>query len=236
LRDRRAKPAQLNQPRQRTTEKIMTTAILAPLAAADPFAADRTVARAARSGGLRPADLESFRPMLTKHARRWLRNAADVEDVVQDTLTAAMETDGFAGRSTISTWLHGILKHKIVDVYRQQARMPVLAVLPDGDEPDEIDALFSPDGSWRVAPAPWPTPDAALESRQLLAVVEGCLDQLPKATARAFLMREMMGLEVREICEVLGVSTNHCYVMLFRARMRLRAMLERRWLGSQAVR
>jgi RNA polymerase sigma-70 factor, ECF subfamily len=227
---------QLNQSRQLITEKIMTTATLQPFAPAKPLLAHRNGQRAAPNVSLRPADLESFRPVLTKYARRWLRNAADVEDVVQDTLMAAMETDGFAGRSAASTWLHGILKHKIVDVYRHQARMPLLAVMPDSDGSDELDALFNADGSWRVAPAPWPAPDAALESRQLLKVLDGCLDQLPKATARAFMMREMMGLDVREICEVLGVSANHCYVMLFRARMRLRTLLERHWLGSEAAR
>lgn len=214
----------------------MTTAILQPLAAAHRVPVSEANRRAAPHGGLRPADLESFRSALTKYARRCLRNAADVEDAVQDTLTAAMETEGFAGRSAVSTWLHGILKHKIVDVYRHQARMPLLDSTPDRDGPDEIDALFKPDGTWRDAPAAWPAPEAALESRQLLVVLDSCLDQLPKATARALLMREIMGLEVREICEVLGVSANHCYVMLFRARMRLRVLLERHWLGSEAAR
>jgi RNA polymerase sigma-70 factor (ECF subfamily) len=217
------------------SEKTMTTAILQPLTALHRFRAGGTDRRTAASRVLRPSDLEAFRPALTSYARRCLCNAADVEDVVQDTLAAAMETDGFSGRSAASTWLHGILKHKIVDVYRRQARMPLLAATPEGQGPDETDALFNPDGSWRVAPAPWPSPEAALERRQFLAVLDGCLDQLPRATARAFLMREMMGLEVAEICEVLGVSANHCGVMLFRARMRLRVLLERHWLGGAAA-
>jgi RNA polymerase sigma-70 factor (ECF subfamily) len=236
LRDRRATRALPNGERSRITERIMTPALLQPSAAAHRAAGNGTGQRTAACHGLRWADLESFRSVLTKYARRCLRNGADVEDVVQDTLTAAMETDTFGGRSAAGTWLHGILKHKIVDVFRRQARMPLLEVMPDGDGPDVIDVLFKADGSWRAAPAPWPAPDAALESRQLRAVLDGCLNQLPKATARAFLMRELMGLEVREICEVLGVSANHCYVMLFRARMRLRVLLERHGLGGAAAR
>lgn len=234
-------PARLNAgPQGVTREKNMTitaAATLQPLAAMTAsFAASDNDERAVQRHALRLADLESFRSALTHYARRWLRNAADVEDVVQDTLTAAMESHGFAGRSSAATWLHGILKHKIVDMYRRQARMPLLDTAPDSDEADDgIDALFRPDGSWRTAPKYWPAPEAALESRELSAIVNISIGQLPKATARAFLMRELMGMEVAEICEVLGVTANHCYVMLFRARMRLRVLIERHWLGSEAV-
>lgn len=192
----------------------------------DPRADSDAASAASPTEAVRPAVLESYRPMLTNYARRWLHNMADIEDAVQDTLAAALTSNRFAGRSSAATWLHGILKHKIVDIYRRQARMPLLAPASDGDASD-TDALFTPEGSWRESPVPWPSPEAVLESRQLHAVIEDCLDRLPTTTARAFKMREMMGMHVSEICDVLGVSPNHCYVMLFRARMRLRAMLEK---------
>ena len=94
-----------------------------------------------------PTELEHYRAVLTKYARRWLRNVADAEDAVQDTLTAALaSTTGFSGRSSASTWLHGILKHKIVDTYRHQAREPVCDIPPDDELQDETNALFTPDG------------------------------------------------------------------------------------------
>ena len=40
------------------------------------------------------------------------------------------------------------------------------------------------------------------------------------------MMREVLGLEVREIAEQLGISTNNCHVVLHRARAKLRAALE----------
>ena len=190
--------------------------------------ADRDAASTpSTSEALRPAVLESYRPMLTNYARRWLHNTADIEDAVQETLAAALTSNRFAGRSSPATWLHGILKHKIVDTYRRQARTPLLAPAPDGDASDDSDALFTSEGRWRESPVPWPSPEAVLESRQLQAVIEDCLDSLPTTTARAFKMREMMGMHVTDICDVLGVSPNHCYVLLFRARMRLRALLEK---------
>jgi RNA polymerase sigma-70 factor (ECF subfamily) len=42
-------------------------------------------------------------------------------------------------------------------------------------------------------------------------------------------MRELMGLETEEICKELRISTSNCWVMLHRARLSLRACLERTW-------
>ncbi len=183
---------------------------------------------------VRPTELERYRVVLSKYARRWLRNAADAEDAVQDTLTAALaSTTGFSGRSSASTWLHGILKHKIVDTYRRQSREPLCETAPDDELQDETHAMFTADGHWRHAPKPWGDPEAALDRREFYQVLEGCLACLPPNCAHAFKMREMMGLEVSEICDVLGITADNCHVMLHRARMKLRLLLEQRWFAAQ---
>jgi RNA polymerase sigma-70 factor (ECF subfamily) len=181
---------------------------------------------------LRPLDLERYRRPLTLYARRALRNAADADDAVQETLAAALQApQSFAGRSSPQTWLHGILKHKIIDIFRLRAR-EALSEMPDDDElADESDTLFSADGHWQAAPASWGNPEAALANRELLAVLDGCIACLPKEAARVFTMREVMGLEVSEICDVLGISADNCYVILHRARMKLRTLLEQRWFA-----
>jgi RNA polymerase sigma-70 factor, ECF subfamily len=186
------------------------------------------------SAGMHATDLERYRSVLTKYARRCLRNVADAEDAVQDTFTAALVSTAFAGLSSPSTWLHGILKHKIIDIYRRQAREPVFAAPPEDELQDETDALFTPDGHWRDAPTHWGDPEAALARREFLDVLEGCLACLPANCARAFQMRELMDMEVGEICDVLGISTDNCYVMLHRARLRLRTLLEQRWFAVQS--
>lgn len=181
-------------------------------------------------------DLESYRRPLMSYARRALRNAADAEDVVQDTLTAALKApESFAGRSSAKTWLHGILKHKIVDIYRRQAREPVHEPQAEQAQGDEVDALFTPDGHWRDAPATWGDPEATLGRREFYDVLEACLACLPTNCARAFTMREMMDLEVGEICKVLNISPGNCHVLLHRARMKLRTLLEQRWFGMHAA-
>jgi RNA polymerase sigma-70 factor (ECF subfamily) len=75
-----------------------------------------------------PRDLAKHRPQLLKFAMRELRNAAQAEDVVQETLLAGLQSAGsFRGGASLSTWLTGILTHTIVDHYRRGRREISLA-------------------------------------------------------------------------------------------------------------
>jgi DNA-directed RNA polymerase specialized sigma24 family protein len=74
----------------------------------------------ARHGHPDLADLDQHRGYLLRVARLQLRDEALAEDVVQETLLAALSGSGFSGRSSLRTWLTGILKHKIVDAIRRK--------------------------------------------------------------------------------------------------------------------
>jgi RNA polymerase sigma-70 factor (TIGR02943 family) len=225
---------------QMATEEVIVHTLAAPVIDIEPWAGSQalatcsdTVASRARS---RPADFASHRPALKRYAMRALRNPADAEDVVQETLAAALASpDGFGGRSSTLTWLIGILKHKILDTYRRQSREAPLPETLDGDALDDGDALFTPAGHWREAPANWGNPEVALAQRDFLQVLETCIASLPERMARAFTMREVLELEVGEICDALDISPNHCFVMLHRARMKLRLLLEQHWFGPQST-
>lgn len=193
---------------------------------------------AERAAAPRPAqavDVLAHRPALMRYAQRALRNAADAEDAVQATLLAALSApQNFAGRSAPKTWLHGILKHKIMDIFRRQAREPLLEERPERELQDEVDAQFDANGHWREAPAGWGNPQETVAQREFLEVLDACIACLPRTAARAFTMRETMDLEVDEICTILGITPNNCCVMLHRARMKLRGLLEERWFGAAA--
>ena len=181
-----------------------------------------------------PADfrtqVESLRPYLLRYATLQLRDTAAAEDAVQDALLAAITGEAnFAGRSNLRTWLTGILKHKIVDTIRRQSRdHPVAESGGDADEA-EFDGLFDQRGHWQDAPDAWQQPEGSLQQKQFLAALEACLRDLPERTARAFMMREHLGLETSEICKELGITATHCWVMLHRARMALRLCLDMNW-------
>ena len=104
-------------------------------------------------------EIEHHRPYLLRYATLQLRDGAAAEDAVQDTLIAALEGMArFEGNSSVKTWLTGILKHKIIDHHRRQAREAPLASDEDASEAEAIDALFKPDGHWSQPPSTWEDP------------------------------------------------------------------------------
>jgi len=172
--------------------------------------------------------LESQRGNLLRFARLQLRNETWAEDAVSETLLAALERpQSFAGRSQLSTWLVGILKHKIVDQLRRRSREePLLWEL----EPDREEVIeFTADGHFAHPPADWGDPEASLREGQFLKVMEACVSELPAQMGRVFLMREWLELESDEICKELAITATNLWVLLHRARLRLRACLEIKW-------
>ena len=185
-------------------------------------------------------DLNQHRGYLLRVARLQLRDEALAEDVVQETLLAALSGSGFSGRSSLRTWLTGILKHKIVDAIRRKRREPAAASTFGNVESalaiEDFDALFGRWSGWDEPPADWGDPEEALGRRQFFDVLDFCLEKLPPNTARVFMMREVMELETDEICKELAITANNLWVMLYRARMALRLCLEQNWFAGKSSR
>jgi RNA polymerase sigma-70 factor, ECF subfamily len=175
----------------------------------------------------------AHRGYLLRVAMLQLRDNDLAEDVVQDTLLAAVEgAAGFSGRSSVKTWLTGILKHKIVDAIRRKAREPAFATFGEECQLDDLDALFDDSGHWETPPAQWGDPEAQLSRQQFFDIVQFCLDKLPPNTARVFMMREVMELTSDEICKELTITSTNLWVILYRARVALRLCLEQNWFAQ----
>jgi RNA polymerase sigma-70 factor (TIGR02943 family) len=172
--------------------------------------------------------LDELRPLLLKYAQMQLRNAAWAEDAVSETILAALEKpQSFAGRSQLKTWLIGILKHKLIDQIRRNSRE--LSTTTAEDRADLDDELFLPNGHWREAPQDWGDPEHCLQQLDFMRVLEACVEHLPGQQGRLFMMREWLELDTAEICKELAISSTNCWVMLHRARLRLRECLQLNW-------
>ncbi len=79
-----------------------------------------------------------------------VRDDVVAEDVVQETLLAALQARGrFEGQSSERTWLVGILKHKIIDHFRKASREQAR---PEGDDIErEVNELFDEKGIGRIS-------------------------------------------------------------------------------------
>ena len=174
------------------------------------------------------------RPHLVRYAMLQVREKDVAEDLVQETLLAALNSIGsFAGNSSPRTWLIGILRHKISDHFRKAGREVAIDAADGEGGAEEIEAYFRADGHYVEMPKDWGDPEKILSEKRFFEALERCVRGLPEATAQAFLMRDLMGCETVEICKELSISSTNCWVLLHRARMRLRACLEKDWYGGE---
>ena len=165
-----------------------------------------------------------FRPQLVRFARARLLNPAHAEDAVQEAMLAAIENiESFSGGSSLSSWLTGILKHKIVDCVRRSTRDQWQQLDNDGVPLNDDDRVQSGSASESVGP------EQSLARRQLWKALLICMQDLPERTADTYVLREFVGMNTAEACRTLAISESNCAVMLFRARARIRQNLDPDW-------
>lgn len=171
---------------------------------------------------------------LYRYAIFRVRDAMVAEDLLQETLLAALkEYSSFRGASSEKTWLVGILRHKILDRFREMSRTQALHITED-----PIDKVtFEEDGHWKsgAAPLAWqPDPYELVERKEFWEVLSQALSSLPARTATAFILREIDRLGTDEICDALNVTPENLTVMLHRARIALRGFLQVNWFATPA--
>lgn len=163
-----------------------------------------------------------------------VRNETVSEDLVQDTLLAAMQSRSeFRERSTERTWLCGILKHKIIDHFRRSCREIEIGEEEEISDGENMFQTSGPGkGHWTAAskPVAWSAdPEALLESSEFRMVLTTCIGKLPDRVASVFTLREVDGYETDEICEFLEITPGNLWVMLHRARLHLRRCIDFNW-------
>jgi len=183
--------------------------------------------------------LDEHGDYLFRYALIRLRDPSHAEDAVQETLLAALKGyESFTGRSSERTWLVGILKHKLIDFFRKSSRE--VTSLDDDASAISGDEYFRDSGEWiehwkpELAPVEWKrTPEASLQESEFWEVFDDCIRPLPDRAAQVFTLREIDGMTTDEICEALGISTSNLWVLLHRARLKLRRCIEVNWFRRE---
>ena len=184
--------------------------------------------------------VELYGDYLFKYALMRLRDPAKAEDAVQETFLAALKGGKtFEGRSGEKSWLVGILKNKVCDHYRKASRETSFTDLEfySDEESDRFisEGMFKAGWIHELGPQEWSSPGASLDSEVFWKTFYDCSTKLPKNVAAVFNLREVDGVESKEICALLNISENNLWVMLHRARMALRRCLETNWFAKQKV-
>jgi RNA polymerase sigma-70 factor (ECF subfamily) len=174
--------------------------------------------------------LVEYHESLFKYALARLRDADLAEESIQETFLAALQSQkGFQGLASEKTWLISILKRKIYDHFRRIGRdkqikmsFPMERLRNDVFDSGRIPAVRS--RIW------FSDPSMVYEQKEFLKIIKHALSELPDRTAQAFILREVVELSSREICEFMHISIYNLYVMVHRARKHLRDDLQLKWL------
>jgi len=169
---------------------------------------------------------------LFRFAVQRLRNEDDAEDVVQETFLTAWRTrKNFRGDLSERNWLYMILKSRIIDsVRKRQTRQKTFTDVEDVGED-----TFREDGHWapEYRAQQWP-PEAMdhIERLEFQEVFDRCLGGLTDRSRLIFLAKEVDGLEAEEICQEFDITASNLWVILHRARLKLRECLQKNWFGE----
>jgi len=155
------------------------------------------------------------------------------EDLVQECPSVAWERiDTFDARSSLGTWMIGIMKFKVIDHFRRSKRTPTdQNIEPCNDDMNPVDSLFDCHGSWKVDPNHRlallaKAPDQLASNHEALECIRTCLAKLPDRLRILFNLREVEGLDVTSAASAAGVTPGSAAVLLTRSRQRLRACLQ----------
>lgn len=187
--------------------------------ASDPGYLDRLRRRdpAAVEGVVRRHSGDLFNGALALGLRE---NAA--EELVADTFAAFLDAaPRFEGRSSVKTFLFGILYRKAMEKGRKAAREKSV------DPIDEVfESRFNLVGHWSRPPR---GPEEETLGREVAGLIDTCLKGLRPLEKAAFLLKEVEGESNADIGNILEVKDTHLRVLLFRARNKLRDCLEKHW-------
>lgn len=180
---------------------------------------------------LRPEGwIDNYSDYLYKYAYIRVNASELAEDLVQDTFFSAYKArDSFKGKSTEKTWLVSILKRKIIDHFRKNARNKEV-------ELPEHDYHFAREGSmkghWeeKHAPKNWEVDvEQLFENNEFFEILNQCLSKLPDKWAAVFSLKVMEDYSTDEVCKEMDITSSNLWVLLHRARLMIRDCIEKNW-------
>jgi RNA polymerase sigma-70 factor (ECF subfamily) len=187
---------------------------------------------------LRGGDQAAFAELVTRHtpallraARTYVPSHAIAEEVVQETWIALVKgVDKFEGRSSLRTWLFAVMANiaKARGVRERRDKEALIAAMGPTVAPSRFHGPPDPRaGSWKEPPVAFPdSPEGSVLGRELRAVAQRELDKLPSRQRAVVTLRDLIGVDSAEVCELLDITPANQRVLLHRGRVAIRQTLE----------
>lgn len=180
-------------------------------------------------------DVASFDVLVRKYASGiqglaigMLRNDAEAQDIVQETFLAAYrKLPSFSQRSPFRAWLYRIATNACLMRLRSRRRRPEVPLALRA-------AGFDSDGGHERPVIDWsPRADALIQDRELGERIRREVDRLPDKYRAVLLLADYEHLSMREIAAALDLTVPNVKTRLHRARLSVRAGLERYLIGEE---
>ena len=149
------------------------------------------------------ATVRSERARLLAYIRRWIADAAEAEDILQESLYELVLAHRMMQPiEQAGAWLARVARNRIIDRFRRRGAREHRLEQRAGDTEAFDGALAD------LLPAAEAGPEAAAMRALLLAEIETALAQLPPEQREVFIAQELEGISFRELAGRLGVSIN----------------------------
>ncbi len=172
--------------------------------------------------------VSDYSDLLYRFAITRVNDAEIAKDLVQDTFLAAWRNyDNFKGAISEKNWLYAILKNKIIDHYRKASTRLTDSLPGMADE----EAYFDENQHWTASASPteWGAGESNIEKKEFYEVLRKCKNKLKDIQNTVFSLKYLEGMESEEICKELNITASNYWVLIHRAKLQLRACLEKNW-------
>lgn len=171
--------------------------------------------------------IDNYADYLFAHALYRTHDRELSEDLVQETLLSAFNArEQFQGAASEKTWLTRILKNKIIDHYRKQARSPEVPA-------DSAYSYFfnKHTAHWNPHASPMAWDKSGLEQMEqqdISNVLNHCLSMLPPVWGQIAKMKWIDEENTETICKAFQITPSNLWVIMHRAKLQLRDCIEKR--------
>jgi RNA polymerase sigma-70 factor, ECF subfamily len=161
-----------------------------------------------------------YMPQLYTAALRMTRNAADAEDLVQETyLKAYRAFSSFTAGTNLKAWLYRILTNTYINSYRSKKRRPQISDVEDVEDL-YLYRRLTPDGSNLGRSAEDEVLETITDDE-----VKAAIEELPENFRMAVLLADVEGFSYKEIADITDVPIGTVMSRIHRGRRALQKTL-----------
>lgn len=174
--------------------------------------------------------INSYADYLFSYATYRINHKEQAEDLVQETFLSAFKAKHqYKGEANEKTWLTSILKNKIIDYYRKNARISKV-VVSESDYAYFFDEETSTHFTNLAAPKPLTLSGLEnLQQQEMAKIIDNCLDLLPTTWNQVSKMKLLDEEKTETICQAFDITPSNFWVIMHRAKLQLRDCIDKKW-------